>query len=87
MLGLVGGGKCGDKRFKKKKDGHKPSVLNDLLDCPFCGAPGDLRSDKCNPERPVWNIGCSKVSCIAHRPIFWQHDKHQVIDAWNLRAT
>jgi len=70
----------------EKKDGTLTVRSNDLLCCPFCGAPGDLRSDKCNPEKPVWNAGCSKFGCIIHRPNFWQYDKQRVIDAWNLRG-
>jgi len=72
--------------YFKKEDGHKPSGLSDLSCCPFCGAPGALRSDKCRPKKPVWNAGCSNPTCIAYRPIFWKGDKQRVIEAWNLRA-
>lgn len=69
-----------------KTDDCKPSILSELLCCPYCGSPGQLRSNKSNKEKPSWNVGCSRVTCIIYRPNFWQHDRQRVIDAWNLRT-
>lgn len=82
-LGLVGGGKCGDKRFKKKVDGYKPSDLSDLLGCPFCGSqPGPLASE----------IDGSLVcdTCGARGPTHkfeWMKGQDGIHGRWNLRAT
>jgi len=84
-LGLVGGGKCGDKRFKAKADGYKPSVLSDLLGCPFCGAmPIIERWHGGGPLKRL--ISCINEDCDVSPSVTGQRPA-EAIARWNHRAT
>lgn len=70
---------------KSKEDDHKPSVLGDLLCCPFCGnLKPYLHSNR------VWKISessiwCDLGGCGARGPK--KDTDQEAIEAWNRRAT
>ena len=68
---------------------YKPSVLSDLLCCPFCG--GEAAMEDKHPLLPTgerdtfYRVGCLVPECSSRTN--WWYPMEAAIQAWNRRAT
>lgn len=70
---------------KPKADGCKPSVLSELLYCPFCG--GNVRLETTIMDTPII---CKKCRLFMIRSNLHKNDaqvKETLVKCWNHRAT
>ena len=60
-------------------------ILNDdgLLPCPFCGEYPTIKEELDEHDERIYSVEHECTMCITTG---WNHDKQEVIDAWNRRA-
>lgn len=66
-------------------------LIDDLLPCPFCGAPGDLCEDEGKTMSGHYTADCCCSTCSHVRsPSGWgitkEQAKEKAIAAWNTRS-
>ena len=71
--------------FEREADGCKPSVLSDLLGCPFCGTIPIIEPWLCG-DPPKRLISCANEYCYVE-PSVSGETLAVAIAKWNRRAT
>ena len=80
---LADGGKCPvNKMDMVIKD---LGILNEdgLLPCPFCGEYPTIKEELDENDERIYSVEHECTMCITTG---WNHDKQEVIDAWNRRS-
>ena len=58
----------------------------ELLPCPFCGAPGVVGDSFTGMGRECWIACCNNNECPASEVVVDMPTRKEAIDAWNTRA-
>jgi len=74
--------------FEREVDGYKPSVLSELLYCPFCRSKAEIKTIHpilpTGKEDTLFQVQCTLRECGA-MTLKW-YPKIAAIQAWNRRA-